>query len=62
VRSPACSIRSALSCRSCSSSTNLLCAVTGLLDGVGGGGLGGLLGLLDGLLDAISDLLGGPSL
>lgn len=41
---------------------NLLCAVTGLLDGVGGGGLGGLLGLLDGLLDAISDLLGGLSL
>lgn len=41
---------------------NLLCAVTGLLDGVGGGGLGGLSGLLDGLLDAIGGLLGGLSL
>lgn len=38
---------------------NLLCAVTGLLDGVGTGGL--LQGLLQGLLDAIGQLLGGLS-
>lgn len=39
---------------------NLLCAVAGLLDGVGGGGLGGLLdGLLDGVIDALNGLLGG---
>ena len=35
---------------------NLLCAVAGLLDGVGGGGLGGLL---DGVIDALNGLLGG---